>query len=103
MSLLEQVKVICNRLAMHGWRELLMQHGLDISAQDLKAELSKELPNINRAKSGFVDFAYEGKRGIEPGRPSHSLLFHALASPNVIVGSNNQNSSAFPTISEIET
>jgi hypothetical protein len=102
MALLDQVKTICNRLAAHGWRDLLLQHGLDITAQDLKAELLKELPNIDRSKNGFVDFAIGGSRGVEPGRPAHSLLFHALASPNITRGANNQDLSAFPSLSEIE-
>lgn len=74
MSLIEQVRQICNRLAEHGWRDLFLQHGLDIAADDLKTELLKELPNINRQLKGFEDFALEGKRGIEPGQPARSLF-----------------------------
>lgn len=85
MILLDKVKDICNRLAPHGWKDLLLeQHGLDITSQDLKEELLRELPNINRNIKGFGDFALEGRRGIEPGIPSRSLLYHAVASPNVI-------------------
>ncbi|OOR09981.1 hypothetical protein BW897_24785 [Bacillus cereus] len=103
MSLIEQVRQICNRLAEHGWRDLFLQHGLDIAADDLKTELLKELPNINRQIKGFEDFAKEGKRGIEPGQPARSLFYHALASPNVIVGANNLELTTFPTLAEIET
>ena len=45
--------------------------------------LSQPLSQIDRTVPGFEDFALEGQRGIEPGRPARSLLFHALASPNV--------------------
>ena len=45
----------------------------------------------------------EGKRGIEPGNPARSLLFHALASPNVISGVDDEELDAFPTLAEIET
>jgi hypothetical protein len=33
MELIEQVKKICTRLAPHGWKELLLEHGLDITAK----------------------------------------------------------------------
>lgn len=58
MSLIDEVKKICNRLAPHGWRDLLLQHGIDITAEDLKSELIKELPNINRRIKGFLDISY---------------------------------------------
>jgi len=101
MALIEQVKRICDRLAPFGWRELLLQHGLDITATNLRNELTKELPKINRRLKGFEDFAFEGKRGIEPRNPARSLLFHAFASPNVIQGVKS-SLTAFPTLAEIE-
>ena len=63
MALIE-VKSICNRLAPAGWKDLLLNHGLDITADDLKKELNKELSVIDRSIPGFEDFALEGKRGI---------------------------------------
>jgi hypothetical protein len=83
MELIEQVKEICTRLAPQGWKDLLLEHGLDITAENLKEELLRELPSINRNIKGFEDFSLEGNRGIEPGNPSRSLLYHAFASPNV--------------------
>jgi hypothetical protein len=66
-----------------GWRQYLMRtQKLDIRAADLATELSKDLP-INRDEAGFRDFNPSGKRAIEPGDLSRSLLFHALASPDV--------------------
>ena len=53
MPLIEDVKRVCDRLAPFGWRDLLLAHGLDITATNLKQELTKELPNINRNISGF--------------------------------------------------
>ena len=103
MALIDDLKKICTRLAPQGWRDLLLLHGLDLKAADLKQELSKELPGINRNLEGFRDFAFEGKRGIEPGNPSRSLLFHALASPNVLKGADNKPLKAFPTLAELET
>ncbi|MEH1835376.1 MAG: hypothetical protein V7L29_25810 [Nostoc sp.] len=98
MALIDEVKQICDRLASVGWRDLLLQQGLDITATNLQQELTKELPAINRQIVGFEDFAFEGKRAIEAGNPSQSLLFHALASPNVV----NSNLSAYPTLVELE-
>jgi hypothetical protein len=104
MTLLEDVKKICDRLAPEGWKDLLLKHGLDISSADLKKELDKELPAIDRSIPGFEDFSLEGTRGIEPGNPSRSLLFHALASPNVIYKTVNpkQELTLFPSLAEIE-
>jgi hypothetical protein len=103
MALRDEVKKICNRLAPHGWHKLLLEHGLDITAVNLEDELLKELPNIKRNIDGFTDFAAEGKRGIEHGNPARSLLFHALVSPNIINGVEDEELDAFPTLAEIET
>jgi hypothetical protein len=104
MALIDSVKEICNRLAPAGWRDLLLKHGLDITASDLKKELDKELPAIDRSIPGFEDFALEGKMGIDPGNPSRSLLFHALASPNITTNGDNPGTelAEFPTLAEIE-
>jgi hypothetical protein len=102
MTLTDGVKKICNRLAPYGWRDLLLHHELDITARDLREELLRDLPNINREIEGFEDFAAEGRRGIEPGNPARSLLYHALASPNVIRGVNDRSIEKFPTLAEIE-
>jgi hypothetical protein len=103
MSLINEVQKLCNRLAPHGWHELLLEHGLDIKAVDLENELLKELPKINRKIPGFQDFASEGKRGIEPRKPAYSLLFHALSSHNLINGANGKELARFPTLAEIDT
>ncbi|GAA6623476.1 hypothetical protein [Scytonema sp. NUACC26] len=102
MSLIDEVKRVCDRLAPLGWRDLLLQHGLDITATNLKQELTKELPAIKRQIPGFEDFAFEGKRGVEAGNPSRSLLFHAFASPNVVLSTQSTNSNAYPTLAELE-
>lgn len=102
MALINDVKKVCDRLAPLGWRDLLLAHGLDITATDLKQELTKDLPNINRRLPGFEDFAAEGRRGIVAGDPARSLLFHAFASPNVIQGVNRTSLNAFPTLAEQE-
>jgi hypothetical protein len=102
MSLIEEVKRVCDRLAPFGWRDLLLAHGLDITATNLQQELTKELLNINRNIPGFEDFAGEGRRGIQPGNPAQSLLFHAFASPNVVLNGQNTDQNAYPTLTELE-
>lgn len=103
MSLINDVQAICNRLAPEGWGDLLAQHGLDMKAADLAAELGKKLTRIARNAKGFEDFALEGERGIEPGHPARSLLYHALASPNVLTGVDGSDLKAFPTLKELDT
>lgn len=83
LKLLDKVAVILGDLASFGWAEVLMQHGLDITSKDLEHELTRPLSNIVRTAAGFEGFTSEGTRGIEAGRPAMSLLWHALASPNV--------------------
>lgn len=97
-----KVKEICKRLAPHGWRKLLLKHGLDITECDLERELRKKLEKIDRTMKGFEDFSIEGDRGIEPGQPARSLLFHALASPNVNTGADGSPLTVFPTLAELE-
>jgi hypothetical protein len=102
MTLIDDVQTVCRRLAPQGWADLLAQHGLDITAPNLAEELARELPNIRREFPGFEDFAIEGRRAIEPGRPARSLLYHALASPNVLSAAQGEPLAAFPTLAEIE-
>lgn len=102
MNLLESVTQVCTRLAPGGWHSLMLAHGLDLLAEPLAAELGKPL-NIDRSIPGFADFALAGQRAIEAGAPSCSLLFHALASPQVISDENGQSLQLFPSPGEIET
>lgn len=76
LTLVARVAAACSRLSAGGWDALLKQHGLNIAATDLRAELLRPLPHIDRTAPGFEDFAIEGCRGIEAGVPSRSLLFH---------------------------
>ncbi|MEQ1808664.1 MAG: hypothetical protein ABL889_01970 [Terricaulis sp.] len=103
--LLDAVASTCARLAPHGWTELFGQHGLDITCADLGSELARRLDAIDRSAPGFEDFSAEGERGVEPGRPAHSLLYHALASPQVISflrAGRETPLTTFPTLSELE-
>ena len=100
--LLEQVNKAYQRLKAGGWEALFKKHGMDLEAKELKAELLRPLPTINRGLRGFEDFASEGQRGIEPGQPARSLLYHAFASPNVTQGLDGKPLKVFPTPAEVE-
>jgi hypothetical protein len=104
MADIDDVKMACVRLAPLGWRTLLLRHGLDIAKSDLAAELSRELA-IDCTIPGFEDFTLAGQRGIEPGLPAASLLYHALASPNVHPAASGEAAApaeAYPTLAELD-
>lgn len=106
MSLIDAVFKLCrDRLIGNGWDLLLAKHGLriDQSTPDaLAEELQRELSRIDRTLPGFEDFSADGKRGIEPGSPARSLLYHAIASPNVVFGADGNRLTLFPDLNEIE-
>jgi hypothetical protein len=102
VTLADRVIAACRRLQGSGWAALFQQHGLDLGAADLRAELFRTLPAIDRTAPGFEDFALEGCRGIEPGHPARSLVFHAFASPQVTRLSSGAALADFPTPGEIE-
>ncbi|MDF0674568.1 MAG: hypothetical protein P0120_09590 [Nitrospira sp.] len=104
MALIDDMKALCDRLAPLGWRDVLLNvtgGQLDIlkpTSAALKTELTKTLTTIDRTVTGFTDFALSGTRAVTAGSPANSLLYHALASPNVTTGL-----SGFPTLKELET
>ena len=102
MAILTPVKALCTRLAADpGWKALLLAHGFDPAAADLTTELQKTL-TIQRGLMGFKDFADDAVRAIEPGSPSRSLLYHALASPNVLNSNDGTPLTVFPTPAELD-
>src|SRR5437867_10173333 len=88
MALIDLVTAICRRLAPLGWAKLLSRHGLRLDSKTLRnsrslaAELERPL-KVDRRVPGFEDFWPDGVRAIQKGRPSRSLLYHALSSPLV--------------------
>ena len=102
MALINQVMTACTRLAPLGWRNLLLSvtnGALDIeqtTARALSTALRAKL-TVDRDQPGFMDFAVNGDRGIVPGSPGRSLLYHAAASPSV-----RQGLTGFPTVQELE-
>lgn len=101
MSLISDVERACTRLASAGWHDLLLHHGLDITSTSLREELARPV-QIDRTQPGFEDFSADATRGIEPGHPADSLLFHAFASPHVVTAVKGKTLTAFPTAAEIE-
>ena len=103
MSRIHNVVKICRSLAERGWNDLFRRHGLNLRARDLEAELDRKL-DIDRHQSGFADFCLSGDRGVTPGDPARSLLYHALASPDVhpdLRGRRNAAAS-YPTLEEFD-
>ena len=82
MARIDDIRKICRSLAARGWKELFGRHGLYLEAADLESELERKL-DIDRTQPGFLDFCQKGKQAVEPGDLACSLLYHALASPDV--------------------
>jgi hypothetical protein len=102
MALIDPVKRLCRKLNLNaGWKALMAKHGLDLGAGNLAKALNDRLA-IDRSLIGFGDFAIDGIRAIEPGSPSRSLLFHALASPNVLQQPSGVPLDLFPTPLELD-
>lgn len=102
MALIDDVRQVLSDLKPGGWNTLFAQHGIDIDATDLEAELGKALTTIDRSVPGFEDFAADAERGVEPGKLSHSLVYHALASPAVDRQKNGTRLTIFPTLKQLE-
>jgi hypothetical protein len=107
MSLIDAVFSLCqDHLVGNGWDELLQEvGGLKIdqpTAAKLAAELARPLAAIDRTRAGFEDFALDGNRGIEPRVPARSLLYHALASPNVLNDPAGMRLGYFPALADLE-
>src|SRR5262249_543149 len=110
MALFDEVRTTINRLASRGWKDLMQAHGLHLGAPDLAAELQRPLVDssgtstIDRSLAGFEAFSSAGTAAIEPGDPARSLLYHALASPNVYpTPAGLRTDDDFPTLIELDT
>jgi hypothetical protein len=104
MALIDPVKKACNRLAGRGWAALLARHGLDIGKADLTKELARPL-EIDRTIPGFEDLSMECTRGIQPGLPAASLLYHAFARVDVHPTADGEpaaSNDSYPTLEELD-
>jgi hypothetical protein len=107
MPLIDAVFSLVNKkLIGNGWDKLLVKvAGLKLK-QPTKAKLAKELDRplrrVDRTLAGFEDFALAGNRGIQAGSPARSLLYHALASPNVLKSRDGSRLGYFPMLKDLE-
>lgn len=87
-----------------GWRDLFRRvAGIDLGAADLKTELQKAR-TVDRTVPGFEDFAPQSDRGIAPGDPALSLVYHALASPRVhpTAGGEPASPETYPDLADLD-
>ena len=105
MTLWDALEHVLDGLADRGWRALLLRHGLDIAVRPVSDELLRALAGIDRTLTGFLDFAPQGRRSIEPGDPARSLLYHALASPLVHPTTDGTPgpSELYPSLQDLDT
>jgi hypothetical protein len=104
MGLIDEVFRVCNSLG-DDWADLFAAHGLAIrqtSPATLENELLNQSLHVDRGIPGFEDFVADIARAIVPRQPAHSLLYHALASPNVSLARNGVTLAGFPSLDEIE-
>lgn len=89
MALKDEVFGICQQLGPLGWTDLLKrvtnnQLNLDqATADDLEQILLQPLTQVLPNVTGFGDVSRTEPRGINPGNPPGSILYHALCSPLV--------------------
>ncbi len=111
MPLINEVKQVILDIMNddNGWGELFQHHGWNFSSQDvsnmsedlLKRALLDTVLTVDRSISDFEDFAVDGNRMISPGQPSRSLLYHALASCNVVERPDGTELNAFPSMKQM--
>jgi len=102
MTLIEQVAALWHRLGPKGWSAVLAAHGLKIPAKVAPEKLARLLEKplkVDRAVAGFEEFPADEARGVDPGRPSRSLLYYAMANPRV----RGTSIAAYATPAELET
>jgi hypothetical protein len=111
MAIIDQFKFVCDRLAPLGWRDLLLaatNNALDIlqpTNAKLLTAMTATLPSIDRTRRGFEDFHPSGVQAITGGQPARSLLYHAMASPQVhptATGNPSPTRVNYPTLVELD-
>lgn len=94
-----------------GWVALFNHHGWAFDVEELRAvgtqqlveHLTTSLLDVDFTLPGFEDFHSEGQLLVCPGIPAQSLLYHALASPNVIAGPDGFELMHFPSLALLDT
>jgi hypothetical protein len=92
-------------LAAHGWKRTTAQLEA-LGDRALQDELTEARLTVDRSQPGFGDFARHANRLLTPGRPGASLLYHALASPEVHPSPSGRplgDATTYPTLAELDT
>lgn len=87
-----------------AWGDYLRDAGLDLAPIEESDSFHKALLariDVNFRLPGLEDFCGTACRGIEPGDPARSLLYHVFASPGV--QPDGMATEAYPTPAEIQT
>jgi hypothetical protein len=84
------------------WGKYLQQAGLDLSGASLAdfSDLLLATISIDFRQPGLEDFCRSSCRGIEPGDPARSLLYHVMASPGFV--RPELNDTDYPSAEEIQ-
>jgi hypothetical protein len=94
-----------------GWIALFNHHGWTFDVAALKVTSPQQLAehlttwplDVDFDLPGFEDFHSEGRLLVSPGSPAQSLLYHALASPNVVAGPDGFELVQFPSLALLDT
>jgi hypothetical protein len=94
-----------------GWVSLLNHHGWAFDFEELRAIDTQLLANhlttspldVDYTLPGFEDFHSDAQLLITPGIPAQSLLYHTLASPNVIAQPDGFELMHFPDLALLDT
>jgi hypothetical protein len=104
-ALQHKFTILLQWLKEKGWGEyLLATTGLDLDKCCCdQVELVRKLDKLPLKDNGFDDFA--GVRGIQPGLPALSLLYHAMASARVKPKDKKGNAfpdDAYPSVEQLD-
>jgi hypothetical protein len=99
----ESFRAVLRWMEDHGWSELLEQ--VTGEAFDGDRPLERWVAPVTvrtnfNDQPGFEDFG--GSQWIAPGDPAMSLLYHALASPHVLLPSNHDVSANYASIKQLD-
>ena len=102
---MEEFRKLLLRLSENGWLPIFTLLGIDPNSptlrQDLLTEVSLSQIELSQVP-GFGDLTPAARKSIEPGVPSHSILFHALASPDLVTTPDGTQLQIFPTAAELD-
>jgi hypothetical protein len=95
---------VWKRLEEH-WTPYFESAGLDLSGvteDNFSERLAAPIPDLKRGVQGLEDLSPQCQKGVEPGDPTLSLFYHALASPHVHPDKIPSVPETYPTIADLE-